>query len=86
MEKNTLFRIRKDIEGHIGSNVRLRANKGRKKIVVREGVLEAAYPSLFVVEINNDFDGTRKVSYTYTDVLTKTVEVTICADVQEKIS
>ncbi len=86
MEKNTLFRIRKDIEGHIGSNVKLRANKGRKKIVVREGVLEAAYPNLFVVSINNEFDSTRKVSYTYTDVLTKTVEVTIRSDAREKIS
>lgn len=86
MEKNTLLRIRKDIEGYIGSNVSLRANKGRKKIVVREGVLEAAYPNLFVVEIDNDFAGTRKVSYTYTDVLTKTVEVTIKSDAQEKIS
>lgn len=86
MEKNTLLRIRKDIEGHIGSNVRLRANKGRKRIVVREGVLEAAYPNLFVVNIQNDFDNARKVSYTYTDVLTKTVEVTVFTESQEKIS
>lgn len=86
LEKNTLMRIRKDIEGHIGSNVSVSANKGRKKIVVREGVLKAAYPNLFVVEIDNDFAGTRKVSYTYTDVLTKTVEVTIKADSKAKIS
>lgn len=86
LEKNTLFKIRKDIEEHIGSNVRLKANKGRKRIVIREGVLEAAYPNLFVVKINNEFDSSRKVSYTYTDVLTKTVEVTVFSQNQEKIS
>lgn len=86
MEKNTLLKIRKDIEAHIGSNVRLRANKGRKKIVVREGVLEAAYPNLFVVNIENEFESSRKVSYTYTDVLTKTVEMTVFTDSQSKIS
>lgn len=86
LEKNTLLKIRKDIEGHIGSNVRLRANKGRKRIVVREGVLEAAYPNLFVVNIQNDFDSSRKVSYTYTDVLTKTVEITVFDQSREKIS
>lgn len=86
LEKNTLFKIRKDIEAHIGSNVRLRANKGRKRIVVREGVLEAAYPNLFVVNIENEFESSRKVSYTYTDVLTKTVEMTVFTDSQAKIS
>lgn len=83
MEKNILIRIRKDIEKCIGKNVILRANKGRKKTIVREGVLEAAYPNLFVVKINNEYDSCRKVSYTYTDILTGTVEVTVCTQAQQ---
>ncbi|MDR7857586.1 Veg family protein [Tissierella sp.] len=79
LEKNTLIKIRKDIERYIGKDVILKANKGRKKTIVREGVLEAAYPNLFVVRISNEYESSRKVSYTYTDVLTGTVEVTICA-------
>lgn len=88
LEKNNLIRIRKDIEMCIGKKVRLRANKGRKKTVVREGILEATYPNLFVVRICNEYDSTRKVSYTYTDVLTGTVEITVCAQAQpqERIS
>lgn len=85
LEKNTLIKIRKDIERHIGKDIILKANKGRKKTVVREGVLEAAYPNLFVVSICNEYDSARKVSYTYTDVLTGTVEVTICAQVQPQV-
>ncbi len=89
IERNNIVNgIRRDIERCIGKNVVLRANKGRKKTIVREGVLEAAYPNLFIVSINNDYDSSRKVSYTYTDVLTGTVEVTVCAEapIEEKIS
>lgn len=77
---DSLTRIRKDLEGCIGRNVILRANKGRKRIVVREGVLESVYPNLFVVKISNEYDSIRRVSYTYSDVLTSTVEVTICEE------
>ena len=85
---DSVTRIRKDLEGCIGKTVILRANKGRKRIVVREGILESAYPNLFVVKIANEFDSIRRVSYTYSDVLTSTVEVTICEDdlEEEKIS
>lgn len=80
-----MIRIRKDIERCIGKNVILRANKGRKKTVVREGILEAAYPNLFIVRISNEYDSSRKVSYTYTDVLTGTVEVTVCSQNQHSV-
>ncbi len=82
LEKDILIRIRKDIEKCIGKNVILRANKGRKKTIVREGILEASYPNLFVVRICNEYDSSRKVSYTYTDILTGTVEVTVCSQAQ----
>ena len=81
---DSVTRIRKDLEGCIGKTVILRANKGRKRIVVREGVLESVYPNLFVVKIANEYDSIRRVSYTYSDVLTSTVEVTICEDEDEE--
>ncbi|WP_411741962.1 Veg family protein [Schnuerera sp. xch1] len=80
LEKNNLAKIRKNVEDCIGKKVILKANKGRKKTTVREGILEEAYPSLFVVRIYNQFDSMRRVSYTYSDILTQTVEVTICDD------
>lgn len=83
---DSVTRIRKDLEGSIGKTVILRANKGRKRIVVREGILESAYPNLFVVKIANEYDSIRRVSYTYSDVLTSTVEVTICEEeLEEKV-
>jgi len=85
LEKNSLARIRKNVEEFIGKKVILKANKGRKKTTVREGILEEAYPSLFVVRISNKFDSERRVSYTYSDILTETVELTICEDDNRQI-
>lgn len=85
---NSVKQIREDLEECIGKTVILKANKGRKRTTIREGILESAYPSLFVVKISNEFESTRRVSYTYSDVLTSTVEVTVRNDdeKQTKIS
>lgn len=83
---NSVAQIKKDLEGCIGKKVILKANRGRKRTTIKEGVLESAYPSLFIVRINNDYDSTRTVSYTYSDVLTSTVEVTICDESDRLVS
>jgi uncharacterized protein Veg len=80
IEKSDLFQIKKDIETCIGEKVQLKANKGRKKAFIKEGVLENTYPSIFVIKFENDYETTRRVSYSYTDVLTKAVELVICKD------
>ena len=55
MEGNkTLANIRKDIENHVGEKVTLKANSGRKKILVNDGVIESVHPSIFVVRLEND--------------------------------
>lgn len=80
IERGELFQIKRDIEGCIGEKVQLRANKGRKKSFIREGVLENTYPSIFVVKFENEYDNTRRVSYSYTDILTKAVELVVYKD------
>jgi uncharacterized protein Veg len=80
IEKGDLFQIKRDIETCIGQKVQLKANKGRKKTFIREGVLENTYPSIFVIKFENEYEATRRVSYSYTDVLTKAVELVVCKD------
>lgn len=80
----TLDVIKDQLEDCIGKKVILKANKGRKKITVKEGILEAVYPSLFVVRVSNEYESARRVSYTYSDVLTTTVEVTVCDDIEKE--
>ncbi len=66
--------IKKDLEFFVGSKIRLKANRGRNRIIEREGVLESIYPNIFIVSLN-ERKVERKVSYTYADVLTETVEL-----------
>ncbi|SDK85839.1 Veg family protein [Natronincola ferrireducens] len=82
-DRNTLNEIRRNIEGYVGEKVTLKANKGRKRTMVREGVLENTYPSIFVVRINGDYNSVRRVSYSYSDILTESVEVTVSKDNHE---
>jgi len=80
-EKSELHLIKANIESLIGKKVRVTANKGRKKSTVKEGFLEEAYPNVFVVKLHNEFNSTRKVSFNYTDVLTKAVELQECDEI-----
>jgi uncharacterized protein Veg len=79
-EHKDIFQIKKSIENCIGERVQLKANKGRKKSFIREGILEKTYPSIFTVRFENDYELTRRVSYSYTDILTKAVEIVRCKD------
>lgn len=66
--------IKRDLELFVGSKIRLKANRGRNRIIEREGVLESIYPNIFVVKLN-ERKIERRVSYSYADVLTETVEL-----------
>lgn len=71
-----LDQIKTDLGSYVGHKVLVRANKGRKKIVERRGTLESTYPDLFLVRLGDD-QHNRSISYTYADVLTKDVEVSL---------
>jgi len=74
MEKlNTLSTIKRDIESHVGEKVVLKANGGRRKVLVNNGILEKTYPSIFMIRLDSDTQ--RTVTYSYSDVLTNTVQI-----------
>ena len=77
-DRTDVFHVRSDIQRIIGSRVRLETNKGRHKSVISNGVISHAYPSIFTVQLNEGPDVSRKLSFSYTDVLTNTVEITLC--------
>ena len=77
-ERSDVLHVRSDIQKIIGSKVRLETNKGRHKSVVNRGVVSNVYPSIFTVQLSEGPDTTRKLSFSYTDVLTNTVEITLC--------
>lgn len=71
----TLGEIKNYLKGQIGKRLTLTANRGRRKTIVRSGVLAEMYPSVFVVELDQDENAFERVSYSYADVLTETVEL-----------
>jgi len=66
--------IKQDLESFVGSKIRLKANRGRNRIIEKEGILESIYPNIFVIKLD-ERKVERRVSYTYADVLTETVEL-----------
>lgn len=66
--------IKKDLESFVGSKIRLKANRGRNRIIEKEGILESIYPNIFVIKLD-ERKIERRVSYSYADVLTQTVEL-----------
>jgi len=71
----TLASIKKDLENRIGSPIMLIAQTGRKRQTERKGILTETYPSVFVVDLDQDENSFERVSYSYSDVLTRTVEI-----------
>ena len=69
--------IKAEVEEAIGRRCIVKADKGRKRIITKKGIIENAFDDVFTVRINNDFDVERTVSFTYTDVLTSTVQLTV---------
>ena len=67
--------IRDEVRSNVGKEVILGADMGRKRIKTKTGVIVNAFPSVFTVKVNNDFDVERTVSYTYSDILTSTVKL-----------
>lgn len=76
MSQTDIKRVKFSVNQNIGSKVKIRANRGRHKIDVTEGVIRETYPSVFLVEVENKIDDTtQKISFSYTDVLTKDVQM-----------
>ncbi len=78
--KDRLMQIRQNIEARLGETVILRTNKGRKKVKIRQAVIEDAFPSVFTVKIDCGKLSERRIAFSYCDILTETVEVS-CAEV-----
>ncbi len=76
VDREIIDRIKSDIKDNLGEKVKIKANKGRRKVEEREGVLEETYPNLFVIQLDED-NNNRCISFTYSDVLTEIVEVTV---------
>lgn len=72
----TLSDIKQALDSNLGRRLTLKANGGRRKTIERSGVLAETYPSVFIIELDQEENSFERVSYSYADVLTETVQLT----------
>lgn len=72
--KDDIMNLQNDIESKIGQKIIVKGTLGRNKMFEKEATIEKTYPNLFVVKYE---ENNRNVTYSYTDVLTRTVEVQV---------
>ncbi|TMW69962.1 biofilm formation stimulator Veg [Alteribacter natronophilus] len=73
----TLIEIKRTLDANVGKRVTIKANGGRRKTIERSGLLEGTYPSVFIIKLDQDAHAFERVSYSYTDVLTDTVQLSL---------
>ncbi len=71
--------IRRGLEGRLGRRLTVKADRGRRRFSVEEGVLEGTYPNIFVVKVDA-FGGPRRLTYTYSEILTRAVRLRFNGD------
>ncbi|SFL50317.1 Veg family protein [Halanaerobium salsuginis] len=74
MEENVLDKIKENVKSFVGQRVSVKANRGRRKAIEKEGILEKTHENVFIVRIK-DHNQIRRLSYTYADLLTDDVVV-----------
>lgn len=72
--RSDIANLKTDIGDMIGQKIIVKGSLGRSRTFEKEGTIEKAYPNIFVVKYE---ENERNVTYSYTDVLTRTVEVDV---------
>lgn len=67
-------KIKRIIQNSIGVNCSVVSKQGRKKFLIEDCIIEAAYPEIFVVRFNEKkTNRIKKLTFSYIDVLIKNV-------------
>ena len=71
---NDITSLKTDINEMIGQKIMVKGSLGRCKTFAKEATIEKTYPNIFVIKYEEE---NRNVTYSYTDILTRTVEVDV---------
>ena len=72
--RDDITNLKTDIGEKIGQKIIVKGSLGRSKSFEKQATIEKAYPNIFIVKYE---ENNRNVTYSYTDVLTRTVEVQV---------
>ena len=72
--RTDISNLKTDILEKVGQKIIVKGSLGRSKTFEKEATIEKAYPNIFTVKY---LEGARNATYSYTDILTRTVEVDV---------
>ncbi len=72
--RTDIANLKTDIVEKVGQKIIVKGSLGRSRAFEKEATIEKAYPNIFVVKYE---ENDRNVTYSYTDILTRTVEVEV---------
>ena len=72
--KNDISNLKTDIGEKIGQKIIIKGSLGRNRPFEEQATIEKTYPNIFVVRYEEQ---NRSVTYSYTDILTRAVEVQV---------
>ena len=72
--RTDIANLKTDILEKVGQKIIVKGSLGRSRAFEKEATIEKAYPNIFVVKYE---ENDRNVTYSYTDVLTRRVEVEV---------
>ena len=72
--RTDIANLKTDILEKVGQKIIVKGSLGRSRAFEKEATIEKAYPNIFVVKYE---ENNRNVTYSYTDILTRTVELQV---------
>ena len=69
-----ILNLKSDILDKIGQKIIIKGSLGRNRSFEKEATIEKAYPNIFTVKY---LEGARNATYSYTDILTRDLEVSV---------
>lgn len=76
--RSDLEKTKANLDNIVGQEIQLISRHGHRRATMRKGIIEKTYPSIFIVRLENaqnSATASRRISYSYADVLTKVIEV-----------
>ena len=70
----TINQIKNELNNHIGKRATIKYNLGRNKYEKYSVIIKELYNNIFLVELNDNINTITK-SFSYTDVITKTIKI-----------
>lgn len=74
VSKESLKKIKSQVEEYLGENVCIKLNTGRNKCEYKEGILTNTYSNVFSIV---DQSNSNNLNYSYIDLLTNNLEITL---------